>query len=116
MAVYTDDVEHDDVGMPTGPLHGKDAARALYAALQSDLEVEDMRLLRRWHAEDACVTEHLVTGRAVGAPLGIPGHGQRVTVRLLHVFEFRDGLICRENTWTDGATLAAQLSRQEEHR
>jgi hypothetical protein len=27
VAVYTDDVEHDVVGSPTGPAHGKDEAR-----------------------------------------------------------------------------------------
>jgi hypothetical protein len=29
---------------------------------------------------------------------------------MLHVFEFRDGLICRENVWLDSAGIVAQLS------
>ncbi len=39
MAVYTDDVEHDDVGMPGGPLIGKEAARRFYkeAVIEFDL-------------------------------------------------------------------------------
>jgi len=28
---------------------------------------------------------------------------------MLHVFEFRDGLISRENVWMDTATVLAQL-------
>lgn len=32
----------------------------------------------RWHAVEACVTEHLVTGRGDGPVMGLPGHGQRV--------------------------------------
>ena len=31
-------------------------------------------------------------------------------VRMLHVFEFRDGLISRENVWLDGGTIMAQLT------
>ncbi len=30
VAVYTDDVEHDVVGWPTGVVHGKAAARQFY--------------------------------------------------------------------------------------
>jgi hypothetical protein len=29
---------------------------------------------------------------------------------MIHVFEFRDGLICRENVWLDGNAIAAQLT------
>ncbi len=110
VAVYTDDVEHDDVGVPGGPLAGKQAARRFYEELSQGLEVEELQPLRRYHGQDFCVTEHLVAGRAVGHVMGVPGQGRRVQVRLLHVFEFRNGLISRENTWTDTATLARQLS------
>lgn len=33
VAMCTDDVVHDVVGSPTGPLHGTDAARGLYDML-----------------------------------------------------------------------------------
>jgi hypothetical protein len=29
---------------------------------------------------------------------------------MLHVFEFRDGLISRESTWLDGNAIVAQLT------
>jgi hypothetical protein len=29
---------------------------------------------------------------------------------MLHVFEFREGLISRENVWMDTASVAAQLA------
>jgi len=32
---------------------------------------------------------------------------------LLHVWEFRDGLISRENTWLDGGSIVAQLTSDE---
>ena len=107
VSVYTDDVEHDDVGMPGGPLIGKEAARRFYKELTEGLEVEDMRQLRRYHGQDFCITEHLVSGTAVGQVMGIPGQGRRVQVRLLHVFEFRDGLISRENPWVRIPTVLA---------
>ena len=42
--------------------------------------------------------------------LGLPGHGRRISFRILHVFEFRDGLISRENVWLDTAAIVGQLS------
>lgn len=41
------------------------------------------------------------------------GHGKRITFRLLHVWEFRDGLISRENVWLDGGSIIAQLTDQD---
>jgi predicted ester cyclase len=42
--------------------------------------------------------------------MGIPGNGRQIRVRVLHVFEFREGLISRENVWIDGAAAIAQLT------
>jgi predicted ester cyclase len=42
--------------------------------------------------------------------LGLPGHGRRISFRILHVFEFRDGLVSRENVWLDSAAIVSQLS------
>jgi hypothetical protein len=36
VAEYTDDVEHDVVGWPGGPVHGKQAARAFYEHLTAN--------------------------------------------------------------------------------
>ena len=43
----------------------------------------------------------------------VPGNDRRVTFRRLHVWEFRDGLISRENVWVDGATVIAQLTEPD---
>jgi predicted ester cyclase len=51
-----------------------------------------------------------MTGTVVGSLLGLPGHGRRISFRILHVFEFRDGLISRENVWLDTAAVVSQLS------
>ncbi len=110
VAVYTDDVEHDIVGFPNGPSRGKDGARDFYAYLTANFRAESWDVLRRYFAEEAMVLEQLMTGTVIGSLLGLPGNGRRIRFRMLHVFEFRDGLISRENVWLDTAAAADQLS------
>lgn len=115
VAMYTDDVEHDVVGTPHGPLHGKEAAQAFYEQLVRDIRTEEMIPVRSYYGEDFCVIEHEWTGTVPGAFLGVPGNGRRISFRLLHVFEFRDGRISRENAWLDGGSVVAQLTAPERH-
>jgi steroid delta-isomerase-like uncharacterized protein len=110
VAVYTDDVEHDVVGFPDSPTHGKQAARDFYRYLTANFHTEGWKVLHRFIADDAIVMEQLMTGVVVGSLLGLPGNGRRITFRMLHVFEFRDDLISRENIWLDTAAVAGQLS------
>ncbi len=102
VAVYTHDVEHDVVGWPTGPNHGVAGARGFYA-----------QLTRSYFGDDFCVTEHQWTGTVPGSFLGVPGHGRRISFRLLHLWEFRDGRISRENAWLDSGAVMAQLTTPE---
>jgi steroid delta-isomerase-like uncharacterized protein len=110
VAVYTEDVEHDVVGFPNGPSRGKDAARNFYADLTANFRSESWDVLRQYFADDAMVLEQLMTGTVTGSLLGLPGNGRSISFRMMHVFEFRDGLISRENIWLDTATVADQLS------
>jgi steroid delta-isomerase-like uncharacterized protein len=110
VTMYTEDVEHDVVGFPTGPIQGKAAAQGFYEYLSENIETETMTPLHSYYSEDSCVVEHEWTGTVPGEFLGVAGHGKRITFRLLHVWEFRDGLISRENVWLDGASVIGQLS------
>jgi steroid delta-isomerase-like uncharacterized protein len=110
VAVYVDDVEHDVVGNPTGPVHGKEAAQGFYDYLGENFQTATMEVTHSYYGDDFCVVEHDTTGTVPGEFLGVPGNGRRVTFRMLHVWEFRDGLISRENVWLDGATVIAQLT------
>lgn len=110
VAVYCDDVEHDVVGFPNGRSQGKDGARAFYTYLTANFRSEAWTELHRCVASDAMVLEQEMTGTVVGALLGLPGKGRRISFRMLHVFEFRDGLISRENVWLDSAAVLEQLS------
>src|SRR6476620_5256224 len=42
-----------------------------------------------------------MTGTVIASMLGLPGNGRRISFRLMHVFEFRDGLVSHENVWLD---------------
>lgn len=110
IAVYTDDVEHDVVGYPGSPHRGKDGARKFYDELTTNFRTEGEEVLHRFVTDDAMILEQLMTGTVIGSMLGLPGHGRRINFRILHVFEFRDGLVSRENIWLDSAAIIAQLS------
>lgn len=113
VAMYTDDVVHDVVGFPSGPVEGKTAALGFYEYLMANFHTETMEEVRRFHADDACTVEHVTTGTVPGDLLGVPGGGRRVSFRQLHVWEFRDRLISRENVWIDAGSIIAQLTTEE---
>jgi steroid delta-isomerase-like uncharacterized protein len=110
VAVYTDDVVHDVVGWPSGPMHGRDGAKTFYDQLIQDVSTETMEPVRRYYGPDFAVIEHIWRGTVPGSFLGVPGNGKRIAFRLLHVWEFRDGCISRENVWLDGGAVVAQLT------
>ncbi len=110
VAVYTDDVIHDAVGFPGSPRQGRDAARDFYGFLTANFRTEDEEPTRQLVMDDALVLEQQMTGTVIGEMLGIPGNGRRITFRILHVFEFREGLISREQIWIDTAAIVAQLT------
>jgi steroid delta-isomerase-like uncharacterized protein len=110
VAVYTDDIEHDVVGFPGGPSIGKEAARAFYRELTADFRTEDETVQHQYRTTDALILEQSMTGTVTGSMLGVPGNGRRITFRILHVFEFRDGLISRENIWLDAGSIIGQLT------
>jgi predicted ester cyclase len=56
------------------------------------------------------ILDQLMTGTVPGTFLGLPGNGRRITFRILHIFEFKGGLISRENVWLDGGAIQQQLT------
>jgi ketosteroid isomerase-like protein len=109
MSTVTDDVVHDVVGFPAGPQHGKEAVRAFYETLFGLLKQEHYEVLHRYYGPDMMVDEVLYSGRIDGAIVGLEGRAGRATWRLLHVLEFRDGKIARENIWQDVDAIRTQL-------
>lgn len=106
-----EDVEHDVVGWPAGPSHGRDQARAFYEATFPDLAQGQVRSLRRLYGDNFMVDDSIWSGVAKGKPFGFEGRGRPLEFRLLHVLEFTDqGDIRRENVWLDIASIQQQLS------
>jgi hypothetical protein len=110
LATLSHDVEHDIVGSPTGPTHGREAARGFYQHLVADLAGGEVRSLRRLYGDGFMVDDSLWRGRAPGRPFGLEGRDRPLEFRLLHVLEFADnGDIRRENVWLDLASIQRQL-------
>jgi hypothetical protein len=110
LGTLTPDAEHDVVGWPTGPSHGRDQARAFYEALFTDLSEGTVEPVHRLFGEDFIVDESVWRGRAPGRPFGLEGRDRALEFRLLHVIQFaEDGGIGRENVWIDLAAVINQL-------
>lgn len=111
LSTMVDDLTHELVGAPSGVSHGKDAARQFYERLFADLAGEEIKTVKRLYGKNFVVDESIWKGKAIGAPLGMPGHGKPLTFRLLHIFEMaEDGKIKQENVWVDYAAIVQQLS------
>jgi len=111
LGTLTDDVVHHVIGSPYGEVVGVDAARPFYAELFADLAGESVEPVSRWYGDDFLVDETLWTGHVHdGKVFGLPGRSGHVTFRLLHVFEFRDGRISKENVWSDVVAIAEALA------
>ena len=115
LSTLTPDVVHDIVGWPTGPAHGREAARPFYETLFADLADGEVKSLRRYHGDNFLVDESIWRGTAPGRPFGIEGRGRPLEFRLLHIIEFSEGGdISRENVWVDLAAVIQQLPPVEE--
>ena len=113
LATLAPDVEHDIVGWPSGPTHGRAGARPFYETLFNDLSSSKVECLRRLYGEDFLIDESLWRGKAPGKPFGLEGKGRPLEFRLLHVIEFADnGNIRRENVWVDLAAIMRQLPQE----
>ena len=71
IATLDENVEHDIVGWPPGPSHGRDQARAFYEATFADLGDGSVRSLRRLYGDNFMVDDSIWTGVAKGRPFGL---------------------------------------------
>ena len=94
-------------------LHGKEATGENYRKMFSSFKVEGFRNLERFATEDRVVDDSIVTVELVGdgvvnAPVPI---GSKVEIRLLHVFEMREGKISRELVLENWRVIRPAVSR-----
>jgi hypothetical protein len=110
LATLAPDATHDIVGYPTGPTRGREAARAFYVNMFSDLAESKVTPVRRLYGNDFLVDESFWEGRAPGRPFGLEGKNRPLSFRLLHVVEFTpEGQIQKEQVWLDLAAIMQQL-------
>jgi steroid delta-isomerase-like uncharacterized protein len=110
LETYADDVVWDDVTHPLCPVQGKQAAAEIYTGIIDSIPDIHLETVRRFSAgTEVVVDESILTGHVHGSWSGIEGGGAPVRVRILHVFDLRDGLIVRENTWFDASAVARQV-------
>lgn len=112
LATYTDDIVWDDVTHPDSPFRGKREVAEVYSGIID--AIPDVRLdtVKRFTGEGGrfVVDESVLTGHVEGDWAGVNGGGAPVRVRILHVFELRDGLISYENAWFDAADVQRQIA------
>jgi hypothetical protein len=110
LATLADDATHDIVGWPSGPTHGRQAARPFYETMFADLSEGTVSSTRRLYGEGFLIDESVWRGKAPGQPFGVDGKGRPLTFRLLHVVEFTEaGQIQGEQVWVDLAAIIQQL-------
>jgi uncharacterized protein len=112
LATLSPDAEHDIVGWPTGPTHGRAGARRFYETMFADLSESKVESLRRLYGDNFLIDESLWRGKAPGKPFGLDGKNRPLEFRLLHVIEFAEnGDMKREQVWVDLAAIIRQLSQ-----
>lgn len=110
LATYTDDIIWDDVTHPDAPFHGKEEVGSVYSSILDAIPDVVLTSVKRFSGEGGhVVDESILTGHVHGQWAGVDGGGAAVRVRILHIFEVRDGLISYENAWFDAADVQRQI-------
>lgn len=110
-SVYAENIEHDAVGTPGAPRFGVEAVRAFYEDLTANIRTTGEKTRHQYETDSgAMVIEAEMSADVIGEFMGIPGNDRNISFRILHVFEFDDSLITREQVWLDAGSIVAQLS------
>jgi ketosteroid isomerase-like protein len=105
-----EDAEHEIIPSPFGVLKEHARIRGMYEMLFRDLKGEGVTPVRRLYGDGFAVDETIWHGHiADGRQFLCEGRSGKASFRLLHIFEFRDGKIARENVWCDLAAIQRQL-------
>ena len=115
LELYTDDILWES---PTRKLelHGKQETADNYRRMFSSFKVEEFKCLQRFATEERVVDDSVATVWLVGdgvlnAPVPV---GSKAEIRLLHVFEMRDGKISRELVFENWKVLEQPVTSSYE--
>ena len=111
LATYTDDIVWDDVTHPDAPFRGKEEVASVYSSILDAIPDIVLSSVKRFTCDEGrtVVDESILTGHVHGEWSGMDGGGAPVEVRMLHIFEIRDGLISYENAWFDAAGVRRRI-------
>jgi ketosteroid isomerase-like protein len=105
-----DEFEHEVIPSPFGKITDRAKIRAYYELLFADSQGERVTPIRRLYGDDFLVDETVWHGLIKdGRPFLCDGKSADVSVRILHIFGFRDGKISSEQAWIDLAAMQVQL-------
>jgi uncharacterized protein len=110
-----EEIHHEAVPSPMGPLKSLAQIRAYYEMLFPSARGESITPIMRLYGDDFLVDEAIWTGEITDGHVFLcDGMSGYVSGRLLHVFEFAaDGKIKSERVWVDHAAIREQLSPAE---
>lgn len=110
MASLAPEIEHEVVPSPVGIQHDRDKIRAYYKMLFESVKGEGVTPVKRYYGDNFIIDETLWHGEiSDGRAFLCDGKSGKVSFRLLHIFEFVDGKITREQAWCDLAAIQRQL-------
>lgn len=110
LASLSADVEHEVIPSPFGTLKDPTKIRAYYEMLFANSQGESTTPVRRLYGDDFLIDETVWHGQIKdGRPFLCDGKGGQVSVRILHLFRFKDDKISLEQAWVDLAAIQQQL-------
>ena len=97
VTTYTDDIVWESPYHPNGEVHrGKSDVKSNYDWILEHVRLVDYRNLDRFATEDRVVDDGIVMGEVKKDGFLPFPVGTRVSLRILHVFDMRGGLISKE--------------------
>lgn len=108
-AMMAPDVHHDIVGYPGGPINGPGSVVERYSQLFPTFKTTKYTPKPHLYGDNFVVEEAEMEGFAEGMFLGLDGRNRPCKFRLLHVWEFADGKMTKEQVWLDVGSIMQQL-------
>jgi uncharacterized protein len=110
MGTLAEGVSHEIIPGPYGVLTDPERIREFYTKLYTELAGEGVTPVRRLYGDNFVVDETIWHGRISDKGSFLAGgRSGKADLRLLHVFDLRDGRIIKEQAWWDLGLVQRQL-------
>jgi hypothetical protein len=110
MGTLAEGASHEIIPGPYGALTDAERIREFYAKLYTELTGEGVTPVRRLYGDSFVVDETIWHGHIADKGSLLAGRRSgKADLRLLHVFDLRDGKIVKEQAWWDLGLVQRQL-------